>query len=660
MNEYMRQLVDKLNRFAHEYYDLDAPTVSDKEYDKLYDELVKLEKSTGVVLPDSPTHRVGGQPLDRFEPHTHLNRLLSMDKAQSLGEVEEWYQRAERLRADGIASGLSLPPLSFVVEHKFDGLTLCLTYKDGLLVQAATRGNGVTGEGILAQAKTVRSIPLTIPYKGVIEVHGECYMRLSVLEKYNKTAAEPLKNARNAAAGALRNLDPQVTASRHLDAIFYDVNYIEGKTFQDQAEMLGFLKENGFSVSGTELYCKNLKDIKSAIDEIEETRGELDYLIDGAVVKISDYTTRDYMGNTEKFPRWAVAYKFEAEEVTTKLNEVTWEVGRTGKLTPLAHVEPVELAGATIQRATLNNYGDIIRKRLKLNARVWLRRSNEVIPEITGRVDEYYPDEKDIEKPGVCPCCGHPLVEKGAFLFCPNTRNCTDQIVMRLSHFASRDAMDIEAFSEKTARQFCSEFGIKECDELYELSFDKLVALDRFGEKKAQKLLEELGKSKSIRLDRFIYALGIPNVGTKTARDLAETFESIDSLKAATPLELTSIGDIGDIVADSILDFFASDEGSGLVKRLIDKGVNPVWENSRVGSALSGMTVVVTGTLNNYSRQQAEELIRQNGGKAASSVSAKTSMVLAGENAGSKLDKAQKLGIKIINEAEFEKIINIL
>ncbi len=660
MNEYMRQLVDKLNRFAHEYYDLDAPTVSDKEYDKLYDELVKLEKSTGIVLPDSPTHRVGGQPLDRFEPHTHLNRLLSMDKAQSLDEVSEWYQRAEKLRADGAASGLSLPPLSFVVEHKFDGLTLCLTYKEGLLVQAATRGNGVTGEGILAQAKTVRSIPLTIPYKGVMEVHGECYMRLSVLEKYNKTASEPLKNARNAAAGALRNLDPQVTASRHLDAIFYDVNYIEGKSFSNQAEMLAFLKENGFSVSSTELYCSSLKDIKAAIDEIEETRGELDYLIDGAVVKISDYATRAYMGNTEKFPRWAVAYKFEAEEVTTKLNEVTWEVGRTGKLTPLAHVEPVELAGATIQRATLNNYGDIIRKRLKLNARVWLRRSNEVIPEITGRVDEYYQDEKEIERPEVCPCCGHTLVEKGAFIFCPNTRNCTDQIVMRLSHFASRDAMDIEAFSEKTARQFCSEFDIKDCDELYDLSFEKLVALDRFGEKKAQKLLEELDKSKSIRLDRFIYALGIPNVGTKTARDLAETFENIENLKAATPLELTSIGDIGDIVADSIIDFFASDEGSGLVTRLLEKGVKPVWENDRVGSALSGMTVVVTGTLVNYSRQQAEETIRRHGGKAASSVSAKTSLVLAGENAGSKLDKAQKLGIRIINEEEFEKIINTL
>ena len=658
MNEYMRQLVDRLNRLAHEYYDLDAPTVSDKEYDKLYDELVKLERSSGVVLPDSPTHRVGGQPLDRFEPHTHLNRLLSMDKAQSLDEVGEWYQRAERLRSEGIATGLALPPLNFVVEHKFDGLTLCLTYKDGLLVQAATRGNGVTGEGILAQAKTVRSIPLMIPYKGVIEVHGECYMRLSVLEKYNKTAQEPLKNARNAAAGALRNLDPQVTASRHLDAIFYDVNYIEDGSFQNQAEMLSFLKENGFCVSDTELYCRDLREIKSAIDRIEETRGELDYLIDGAVVKISDFATRDYLGNTEKFPRWAVAYKFEAEEVTTKLKSVTWEVGRTGKLTPLAHIEPVELAGATIQKATLNNYGDILRKRLKLNARVWLRRSNEVIPEITGRVDEFYPNEVEIEKPLVCPCCGQTLEEKGAFIYCPNSRNCTDQIVMRLSHFASRDAMDIEAFSEKTARQFCDEFSIKDCDELYDLTFDRLVALDRFGEKKAQKLLEELEKSKHIQLDRFIYALGIPNVGVKTARDLAEAFESVERLENAAIPELTAIGDIGDIVAESITDYFASEDGRRRVEAMLEKGIDPVWENNRTGTALSGMTVVVTGTLQNYSRQQAEETIRQNGGKAASSVSAKTNMVLAGENAGSKLDKAQKLGIRIIDENEFEKIIH--
>lgn len=657
MNEYMRELVDKLNRYAHEYYDLDSPSVSDKEYDVLYDELVKLEKSSGVILPDSPTHRVGGRPLERFEPHTHINRLLSMDKAQSFDEIAEWYNRAEKLRADGLASGIKLPPLSFVVEHKFDGLTLCLTYRDGILVQAATRGNGVTGEGILAQAKTVRSIPLSIPFKGLIEVHGECYMRLSVLEKYNRTADEPLKNARNAAAGALRNLDPQVTASRHLDAIFYDVNYIEGKSFTNQAEMLSFLKDNGFCVSDTELYCEDLKGIRSAINLIEEGRGGLDYLIDGAVVKISDFETRSYMGATEKFPRWAVAYKFEAEEVTTKLKKVTWEVGRTGKLTPLAHVEPVELAGATIQRATLNNYGDILRKRLKLNSRVWLRRSNEVIPEITGRVDEFFPDEAEIEKPKVCPCCGHGLEEKGAFLYCPNTRHCLDQIVMRLSHFASRDAMDIEAFSEKTARQFCEQLGLGDCDDLYDLTIERLLSLDRFGEKKANKLLEELEKSKHTRLDRFIYALGIPNVGTKTARDLAETFGSVEKLRAASPLELTSIGDIGEVVADSILDYFASEEGKHLTDGLLSKGVTPVWENKKLGSSLSGMTVVVTGTLSDFSRQEAEETIRQFGGKAASSVSSKTDLVLAGENAGSKLEKARKLGVRIIDETEFKKII---
>ncbi|MBR4429261.1 MAG: NAD-dependent DNA ligase LigA, partial [Clostridia bacterium] len=420
MQERMRYLVDILNRLGYEYYVLDRPTVADVEYDRLYDELVRLEKQTGVTLPDSPTRRVGGEPLREFAPHTHLNRLLSMDKAQSTQAVLEWIDRAEKLRGEANAAGAALPKIRFNVEHKFDGLTICLTYRDGKVVEAATRGNGVTGEAILPQALTIRTIPLTIPYTGLLEVHGECYMRLSVLEKYNKTAAEPLKNARNAAAGALRNLDPAITASRRLDACFYDVNYIEGREFKNQEEMTAFLRDNGFPVSDTILPAENAHEVLGRISEIEENRGALDYLIDGAVVKISDYATRRALGNTEKFPRWAVAYKFEAEEVTTMLRSGSWEMGRTGKLTPLGHVDPVEIAGATVKKATLNNYGDILRKRLKLGAKVWLRRSNEVIPEIMGRVDEFFEGEADIPKPEKCPCCGSPLEERGAFLYGPN------------------------------------------------------------------------------------------------------------------------------------------------------------------------------------------------------------------------------------------------
>ena len=372
----MRRLVDRLNETAYQYYTLDAPTISDAEWDALYDELVALERETGTRLPDSPTRRVGGAVLPGFEQHTHLARLWSMDKAQSREALLDWAARAERLRADAVAGGAELPPLEFVVEHKFDGLTVNLTYEDGRLIGAATRGNGVTGEEILPQVMTIRTIPLSIPFKGRMEVHGEAFMRLSTLEEYNRTAAEPLKNPRNAAAGALRNLDPAVTASRRLDACFYDVGYIEGSSFASQEEMLDFLRENRFPVSGCEMRAPGMDAVLDAVGEVEQSRAELDYMIDGAVVKISDFATREALGYTDKFPRWAVAYKFEAEEMTALLEDVTWQVGRTGKLTPLAHVSPVELAGATVRRATLNNYSDILRKRVRIGARVWIRRSN--------------------------------------------------------------------------------------------------------------------------------------------------------------------------------------------------------------------------------------------------------------------------------------------
>lgn len=653
----MRELVDILNRLGYEYYVLDNPTVTDVEYDRLYDELVRLEKETGEVLPDSPTRRVGGETLKEFVPHTHIVRLLSMDKAQSTGAISDWVNRAEKLRAQANEGGANLPPLAYVVEHKFDGLTLCLTYKEGKLVEAATRGNGVTGESILPQALTIRSIPLSVPYQGLMEVHGECYMKLSTLEKYNRTAAEPLKNARNAAAGALRQLDPEVTRSRHLDAYFYDVNYIEGRSFRTQDEMMDFLRENQFPVSDCELRASDEAGVLAAITEIEKTRGELDYMIDGAVVKIVDFATREALGVTEKFPRWAVAYKFEAEEVTSLLEDVTWEVGRTGKLTPLAHVSPVEIAGATVKRATLNNYGDILRKRVRVGARVWLRRSNEVIPEIMGRVDEYEPGERDIEKPTVCPVCGAALVEKGAHLYCPNREGCIAQIVMRMAHFAGREAMDIDAFSEKTARQLCQALGIHEPSDLYELSHEQLTALERFGDKKAKKLLDEIEKSKSVKLDSFIFALGIPNVGRKTARDLAERFGGMQPLMEADAQTLTQMDDVGDIVAQSIVDFFADPVTRAETERLLARGVSPVWEKREAGGAFMGMTVVITGTLETLSRAEAEERVRDAGGKAASSVSGKMSLVVAGENAGGKLTKAQQLGVRVINEAEFLQML---
>ncbi|MBQ6594920.1 MAG: NAD-dependent DNA ligase LigA [Clostridia bacterium] len=644
----MRQLVDRLNETAYQYYTLSKPTISDAEWDRMYDELVALEAETGERLPDSPTRRVGSSVLPGFEQHAHLGRLWSMGKAQSIDALKEWAARAEKLRPEGA------PAISYVVEHKFDGLTVNLTYENGRLVHAATRGNGSVGEEILPQAMTIRSIPLSIPYKGRMEVHGEVIMRLSVLEEYNKTADEPLKNARNAAAGALRNLDPAVTASRRLDAFFYDVGYIEGRSFSSQREMLEFLRENRFCVSPCEVYCDTLDKVIEAIRSIEETRADLDYMIDGAVVKICDFPTRQSLGYTDKFPRWAVAYKFEAEETTTALLDITWQVGRSGKLTPVAEVEPVELAGATVRRATLNNWTDIQRKRLRMNCRVWIRRSNEVIPEIMGRVDEYSAGERDIVKPSVCPECGAHLVERGAHLFCPNRDGCRRQIIMRLSHFASREAMDIDTFSEKTAAQLVDAGLITEADQLYTLTAESLLKLERFGPQKAENLLKAIDGSRHRPLGAFLHALGIPNVGVRTARELAARFGSVESVAAADRDALLEMNDIGEIVADSIRDFFSDPDNVSMLERLSAAGVSPLAEAAAVqGGVLEGMTVVVTGTLETMSRQQAEEAVRASGGKAASSVSSRTSFVVAGTSAGSKLTKAVQLGIPVLTEDEF-------
>lgn len=640
----MRALVDELNRAAHAYYDLDEPVMADMEYDRLYDQLVRMEKEAGFSLPDSPTHRVGGQPLAKFEEHRHLNRLWSMDKCQSLDELAAWVQRAEKL-----AGGKR----RYHVEYKFDGLTLNLTYRDGKLVQAATRGNGEIGEAILPQAMTIRSIPLTIPYKGLMEIHGECIMRLSVLEKYNQTTNEPLKNARNAAAGALRNLDPKVTAKRRLDAYFYQIGTIEDPPYTTQTGMMEFIRSNGFPVSDYFETAQSYEEICEKVRAIEAGRHDLDFLIDGAVIKIDDLSVRADLGFTDKFPRWAVAYKFKAEESTTILREVTWELGRTGKLTPLAHLDPVDFYGVTVKKATLNNWGDIQRKQVAINCPVWIRRSNDVIPEIMGRMGEAGTDESPVIKPTHCPACGCELTERGAHIFCMNRTSCRPQAVARIAHFASRNAMDITAFSEKTAEQLYDVLGLRDPADLYQLTFDQLLLLEGFKEKKARNLVEALAQSRDCQLDAFLFALGIPNVGRKTARDLAAAFGSLEKVKAATTEELIAIPDVGDIVAQSIVEFFSFHENVRMMDRLLEAGVKPRESEAKAGGIFEGMSIVVTGTLPTLSRKDAEELIMKNGGKAAGSVSKKTAFVVAGEAAGSKLDKANALGIPVLDEAAF-------
>ena len=652
----MRELVNQLNDASHRYYDLNEPTMSDDAWDAMYAQLRALEEETGERLPDSPTRRVGGEVMEGFEPHRHIARLWSMDKAQSVEEIRAWAQRAKKLTQE--AGGL--PENEYCIEYKLDGLTLNLTYEDGMLVQAATRGNGEVGEAILPQAMTIRTVPLTIPFKGRMEVQGECIMRLSQLERYNQTAEEPLKNARNAAAGALRNLDPKVTASRHLDAFFYQVGYIEGNHFDTQKDMLRFLTENGFSVSPFVRYVDTIDEALEVISFIEQERDSLDYLIDGATIKVADMRTREVLGTTDKFPRWSVAFKFAAQETVTKLENVSWELGRTGKLTPLAHLVPVEICGVTVRRATLNNYSDICRKRVRIGSDVWVRRSNDVIPEIMGVVweGEGEAPETDIFPPQTCPACGGALTQRGAHLFCLNRQTCKPQAIARMAHFASRQGMDIEAFSEKTAELFYDQLYVRSAADLYALKKEQMVALKGFGEKKADKLLAELEKSKQCDLDAFLFAIGIPNIGKKTARDLMAHFGSLEALMNATQDELVQMEDVGEIVAASITDFFRDEENYAFVRRLLELGVSPEFKAQEgVGTLFEGMTFVLTGTLPTLTRAEAEEIIRRNGGKASGSVSKKTSVVLAGDSAGSKLAKAQALGVRIMDEAEFLQIV---
>lgn len=558
--------------------------------------------------------------------------------------------------------------VDFSLQYKFDGLTVSLTYENGLLVQGATRGNGYVGDSILEQIKTITNVPSKIKFKGLVEIQGECIMPLSTLENYNKTANEPLKNARNAAAGALRNIDPNVTASRKLKCFFYNVSYVSGlsnyynyidsdTSFKNEKEMFQFLIDNKFEVNAFIRYCRTADELKREIDLAEQTRGKLDFLIDGMVIKVTDFSLREALGETEKFPRWAMAYKFAAEETTSIVEEVTWEVGRTGKLTPLAHLSPVELAGATIRRATLNNYDDIQRKRVKIGSKVFIRRSNDVIPEILGAVPDDTATEV-IQKPTRCPVCGAHVEETGAHLFCTNSLSCKAQITLRIAHYASRDAMDIESLSDKTAAQLIEELNITSIPELYALTHEQLVALDRFGAKKAQNLLDAIEKSKTRPIGAFLFALGIPNVGSKTAKDLARRFGTFDAVRAATREELLAIPDVGGIVAESILSFFGDANIAAQIDQLLAHGVSPQsGQAANTLSPIAGKTIVVTGTLPSLGRREAEALIEQNGAKAAGSVSKKTDYVLYGESAGSKLDKARELNIPLLTEAAFLELI---
>ena len=483
-------------------------------------------------------------------------------------------------------------------------------------------------------------------------------MTTEAFNKYNETAAVPLKNLRNGAAGALRNLNVKETARRNLSAFFYDVGYKEGTPFKTYLEMMDFIKEKGLPMDDYMKVCTSIDEIQEQINYIRDIRFDLNYDIDGLVIAIDDIRTRELLGYTVKFPKWAIAYKFEAQEATTKLLDVEWNIGRSGRVAPTALLEPVELAGVTVKRATLNNMDDIARKGVRIGADVFVRRSNDVIPEIMGVVEDSLEGSKEITPPEVCPSCGSHLVLNGAHYFCENTLSCKPQMVKSIVHYACREAMNIAGFSERTAEQLFEKLNIKSISDLYKLNKEDLEGLEKFGPKKAQNLLDAVEKSKDCELHSFIYALGIPNVGVKTAKDLVKRFKSIEGLKNATFEELVSVPDVGDVVAQDVMAFFKEEKVLATIDELLDLGINPRFEEKEIAhNPFEGKTVVATGSLQNYSRSEIKDKLESLGAKVAGSVSKKTDYVIAGEAAGSKLTKAQELGIKVLSEEEFEEIL---
>ena len=642
----MEELIREIEKHNYNYYVLDNPTISDSEYDKLYYSLVDLEKETGIILPYSPTQRVGDTVLEGFTKKRHEVPLYSLNKVRDFSDLEEWCNDMRKIDKT----------TDFAVEYKFDGLNLVIEYENGLFKSATTRGNGSIGEDVSLQVKTIKTVPLQIKFKGRLIVQGEGMMTNKSFAEYNKTATEKLKNPRNAVAGAIRNLDVKETAKRNLDFFCYSILLCEGEKFTTQKQIHEFLVENGFQTGNYFKICTDVKEIIHCINEIDLVKSKLDVMIDGMVIKVNNVAPREDIGFTAKFPKWAIAYKFEAQEATTLLKNVVWQVGRSGRVTPIAELEPVELAGATIRRATLNNIDDIRRKDVYINARVFVRRSNEVIPEIMG-LAEKNENSVEIMEPDLCPCCKSKLVKRGPLLYCENHLGCRDQVVDRLSHFTSREAFNIEGLSEKTIEALYDNLGVRKESDLFKLKLEDLLKLENFQEKKSKNIINSLQNSKNVEFYRFLLALGIAEVGVKTAKDIAKHFKTLDNLKNASKEEILKIDDIGEIIADNIYNFFKERYNIDEIDSLFGCGVKiKEVELLQTNPNITGKTFVLTGTLTKP-RGEVETLIESLGGKTSSSVSKNTDYVLAGESAGSKLDKARVLGVRIINEEEFNDLL---
>ena len=646
----MKQLRDTLNENARLYYTLDRSTMSDYEYDHLYRRLQDLEREhPEEITPDSPTQRVGDAVRNDFAEVLHPVPLESLEDVFDGNEVQDFLAKVLE----------TLPQAEYSVEPKVDGLSVALEYRDGVFYQGATRGDGRKGEDVTGNLRTIRSIPMVLPEKlPRLIVRGEVYMARSVFEEINEELeleGKPLlANPRNAAAGSLRQKDPKMCAKRRLDIAVFNLQLAEGRTFTTHAETLAYLKAQGFpTIPHTTL--SNGEDILREIDRLGDTRMEFPFDIDGAVVKLNNLSDRDILGSTAKCPKWAVAYKYPPEQKPSRVVDIVVQVGRTGVLTPKAVLEPVRLAGTTVTNATLHNQDYIREKDIRIGDTVIVQKAGEIIPEIVSVEREKRPDDAaEFVFPQTCPVCGAPVLRDpdGAAIRCTGAE-CPAQLLRNLIHFAARDAMDIDGIGPAVLQQLIEAKLVANPADLYDLTAEQLKKLERMGAKSAQNAVEAIAKSKENDLWRLIYALGIRQVGEKAAKVLAAHFGSMDALRRATEEELTQIDDVGAVTADYITRWMQSEQAADLLERLKNAGLNMESRRTLVDSRFAGMTFVLTGALTRFTREEAGEMIEQRGGKAASSVSKKTTYVVAGENAGSKLKKAQELNIPVLSEEEF-------
>lgn len=658
----IKELQEVLTQYGYEYYVLDKPTISDHEYDQLLRELISLENQfPQFITPDSPTQRVGGAVLEGFKKVEHRVPMLSLSNAFNEQDLRDFDRRVRQALGEDY---------EYVCELKIDGLAISLRYENGKFVQGATRGDGTVGEDITVNLRTVKSIPLKLKENVTIEVRGECFMPKKSFVELNRQreakGEELFANPRNAAAGSLRQLDPKIAASRNLDVFLYSIGENHVSHIEKHSEFLDYLDQIGLKTNKERKVCPTLDDVLKYVEEWESKRPELPYEIDGIVIKVDRFDQQKKLGYTVKSPRWAIAYKFPAEEVETKLIDVELSVGRTGVVTPTAILEPVRVAGTTVQRASLHNEDLIKEKDIRVGDFVIIKKAGDIIPEVVRPLPEKRTgEEQPFAMPEQCPECGSELVrlDEEVALRCINPK-CPAQIREGLIHFVSRNAMNIDGLGEKVITQLFDKNLVSNVADLYKLKYDQLIALERMGDKSVNNLLSAIEASKDNSLERLLFGLGIRHVGAKAARILAEHYEHIDRLMAATEEELQSINEIGEKMANSIVTYFQLPEVKELITELKNLGVNVTYKGPKVSrseqieSAVAGKTIVLTGKLERYSRSKAKEKLEQLGAKVTGSVSKNTDVVIAGTDAGSKLKKAQDLGIEVWNEEQLVELLN--